>query len=47
MLVQLELNGLADEAGYARIIEDDLLLRGGRAGRRRAILDPGGSSLRP
>jgi hypothetical protein len=47
MLVQLELNGVADEAGYAQIIEEDLLLRGGRAGRRRAILDPGGSSLRP
>jgi len=47
MLVQLELNGLADERGYARIIEEELLARGGRADRRRAILDPGGSSLRP
>jgi hypothetical protein len=47
MLVQLELNGLADETSYARIIEEDLLLHGGRAGRRRAILDPGGASLRP
>ena len=47
MLVQLELNGLADAERYARIIEEDLLLVGGRAGRRRAILDPGGSSLRP
>ena len=47
MLVQLELNALADEKRYARIIEEELLARGGRADRRRAILDPGGSSLRP
>jgi hypothetical protein len=47
MLVQLELNGLADKRRYARIIEEELLARGGRAGRRRAILDPTGSSLRP
>src|SRR5712691_116475 len=47
MLVQLGLNGLADEARYARAIEEELLPRGGRADRRRAILDPSGSSLRP
>jgi hypothetical protein len=47
MLVRLEVNGLADEERYARIIEEDLLARGGRARRRRTILDPEGSSLRP
>ena len=47
MLVQLELNGHADEKHYAEIIEEDLLTRGGRAERRRAILDPDGASLRP
>ncbi len=47
MLVHLELNALADERRYARIIEEELLARGGRADRRRVILDPGGSSLRP
>jgi hypothetical protein len=47
MLVQLALNGFADQARYERIIEEELLLRGGRAERRRAILDPEGSSLRP
>ena len=47
MLVQLELNGLADEKRYAGIIEGVLRARGGRADRRRAILDPTASSLRP
>jgi hypothetical protein len=47
MLVQLELNGLADKKRYARIIEEELLARGGRANPRRAIVDPTGSSLRP
>ena len=47
MLVQLELNGRADETRYASIIEEELMTHGGRAQRRRAILDPDGTSLRP
>jgi hypothetical protein len=47
MLVQLELNGRSDETGYAQMIEEELLAHAGRARRRRAILDPDGTSLRP
>jgi hypothetical protein len=47
MLVQLELNGSADETRYAGIIEEELITSAGRAKRRRAILDPDGTSLRP
>jgi hypothetical protein len=47
MLVQLELNGQADETHYAGIIEEELVTHAGRAHRRRAILDPDGTSLRP
>jgi hypothetical protein len=47
MLVQLALNGSADETRYARIIEEELAANEGRARRRRTILDPGGTSLRP
>jgi hypothetical protein len=47
MLVQLEWNGRADETRYARIIEEELITHAGRAHRRRAIVDPDGTSLRP
>jgi hypothetical protein len=47
MLVQLELNGLADEMRYASIIDEELITHAGRAQPRRAILDPDGTSLRP
>jgi hypothetical protein len=47
MLVQLELNGLADARRYTRIIEEELLARGGRPDARRAIVDAGRASLRP
>jgi hypothetical protein len=47
MLVQLALNGSADETSYTRIIEEELAANEGRAQRRRAILDPDGTSLRP
>ena len=47
LLIQLDLNGLADEGRYAEIIRQHLLARGGRSEQRRVILDPPGQpSLR-
>jgi hypothetical protein len=41
MLMQLQLDGLADDAAYARAIRDWLNSRHGIAARRRLIADPG------
>jgi hypothetical protein len=46
MLMQLELNGLADETAYAKLIREWLIANDGRPTvERRAVIDHGGPSL--
>jgi hypothetical protein len=46
MLMQLEINGKANEARYAKIIRGELLKNGGHGAARYVVDDKGGSSLR-
>jgi hypothetical protein len=46
MLMQLEINGKANEARYAKIVREELLKNAGFGGARYVVDDKGGSSLR-